>query len=66
MLELAAIVCLLDAPDQCKPLSLMFADEPGVTLQCQMGVGSPVQLARWRDGHPGWFVKRWRCSRPTS
>lgn len=59
MLELAMIVCASFSPHHCKDVSLIFADVSPV--QCQMGFGAQVQIAKWIEGHPNWRVASWKC-----
>jgi hypothetical protein len=61
MIELALIVCTIYGPTECKPVSLVFAAEPGMALQCQMGLAGQDQIAKWSAAHPQYTVKRWTC-----
>jgi hypothetical protein len=61
MIELVFIVCLADAPNQCKDIHLTYAEETVTPQQCVMQ-GQP-QIARWiSENPPIWEVKRWYCS----
>jgi hypothetical protein len=63
MIELVLIVCLANAPDQCKDVHLTYADEYATPMQCLMQ-GQP-QIAQWIVEHPPiWRVKRWWCGHP--
>jgi hypothetical protein len=60
MIELVFIVCLANAPEQCKDVHLTYAEEYADTMQCVLQ-GQP-QIARWISEHaPIWTVKRWYC-----
>lgn len=60
MIELVLIVCLANAPDDCKDVHLTYADEFATTAQC-MRRGQP-QIAQWIvEQPPIWKVKRWYC-----
>ena len=58
MMTIVMSVCsVLSA--HCKEVELVFAD---LTLvQCQMGIGSQVEMAKWTAGHPNWIIAKWRC-----
>jgi len=61
MIDLVLIVCLANAPQQCKDVYLSQAEEFFSPLQCMMQ-GQP-HIARWiGDNPPIWTVKRWYCS----
>jgi hypothetical protein len=59
MIELVVSVCLLDDPSQCKDISLVYSAEGVTPSQCLMM--SPAEIAKWSEGHPKWFAKRWTC-----
>lgn len=59
MIELAFVACL---GTQCRDFSLTFADVS--LMQCQIGIGAQMQIADWKKGHPGWYVKKHRCQIP--
>lgn len=62
MLEIIASVCLLYEVDRCKEVTLPTATEQALTpMQCLMG--AQIDLARWQDEHPRYFVKRWSCQK---
>ena len=63
MIELLVSVCFIAEPARCKDVALIFAAVPGVELQCQMGMAGQDQIAKWREAHPHWTVKRWTCRR---
>lgn len=59
MLELIVSVCLLDDPNRCKDVNLVFSDENVTQMQCMMGAAP--EIAKWVDEHPKWVAKRWQC-----
>lgn len=59
MLELVVSVCLISDPTRCKEISLVYSDENLTPMQCLMM--SPPEIAKWAEGHPGYFAKKWSC-----
>ena len=59
MIELVVSVCLISSPDQCKDVSLIYSAESVSSLQCVMG--AQPEIAKWKEAHPKWHVKRWTC-----
>ena len=59
MIELVVSVCLLTDPTKCKDVSLTYSAEDMTPYQCMMM--SPQEIAKWSEGHPNWFAKRWSC-----
>ena len=61
MLHIVATVCLLySQPHKCKEISLSFEEDIS-PLQACMSVGPLVELAKWAESHPQWYVKRYTC-----
>lgn len=59
MIEIAAAVCLLSAPERCKDISLVFEAEAITPYSCVMyGQG---ELAKWSIEHQGWRIAKWTC-----
>ena len=59
MLELVVSVCLITDLSRCKDVSLTYSAEDMTLYQCMMM--SPVEIAKWSEGHPNWVAKRWTC-----
>jgi len=59
MLELVVTVCLMEEVTRCKDVKLTLME--GTPMQCMMS--SPVEIAKWSEGHPKWFAKKWSCRR---
>jgi hypothetical protein len=59
MIELVLSACLLDDPQRCKEVHLAFAGDDVTPMQCLMM--SPLEIAKWSEGHPKWVAKRWTC-----
>ncbi|TGN34709.1 hypothetical protein E4L95_23585 [Paracoccus liaowanqingii] len=64
MIELLISACTLSAqlaspPQQCRDFSLLF-DAREVSMLTCMTLGQP-QVARWKEAHPQWNVRRWQC-----
>jgi len=62
MLHIVATVCLLySQPHKCKEIVLSFAEEVSPIMAC-MSVGPLVELAKWHESNPNWYVKRYKCT----
>ena len=59
MIELVVTVCLMTDPSRCRDVSLVYAGEDVSPMQCLMQ--SPAEIAKWSEGHPNWYAKRWSC-----
>jgi hypothetical protein len=59
MIELVVTVCLAADPSRCREISLVYAAENLTPHQCMMA--SPLEIAKWSEGHPNWVAKRWTC-----
>jgi hypothetical protein len=59
MLELILTTCLLEDHSRCKDVSLTYMSESTTPMQCMMM--SPAEIAKWQEGHPKWFAKKWGC-----
>ena len=59
MIELILSVCLLSDPNRCKEVSLVYSAEDLSAMQCL--VMSMPEIAKWAEGHPRYFAKRWSC-----
>ena len=57
MLELIIAACLATGP--CRDFQLLYdARDASVTACVAMG---QVEIARWKETHPDWIVRRWSC-----
>jgi hypothetical protein len=61
MIELVISACQLFGA-QCHDVSLVFADVS--LMQCQIGMGAQMQIAKWKNEHPQWRVERYHCQIP--
>lgn len=61
MIEVVALVCSMQAPLRCKDVHMSFMADSVTPQQCMMY--GQMELAKWSVGHPGWAVRKWRCSR---
>jgi len=59
MIELVLSVCLLADPTRCKEVSLVYSAEGLTPMQCVMM--APPEIAKWAEGHPNYFAKKWGC-----
>lgn len=57
MLELVVIFCLIETPDVCKERPLSYFEDAVTPMQL-MSRAQP-EIAKWIEGHPGYFAKRW-------
>lgn len=61
MIELVLLACLVDKPDNCRDVGLMYSSENLTPMQCMMQ--APPYMAKWVGEHPGWKVMKWTCRR---
>ena len=61
MLELVVTFCLLKDASDCKERIMTYSEE-SVTLMQLMG-GAQPEIAKWMEGHPGHFAKKWTVRR---
>lgn len=61
MLELVLVACLADDVTRCREVSLTYLEESVTPMQCM--TASQVEIAKWIEGHPSYFAKRWTCRR---
>lgn len=59
MIELVIAVCSILHGGSCKEVSLVFADVS--LIQCQIGAGAQMEVAKWRSEHPEWSVHKYKC-----
>lgn len=53
-------VCLLNNPEQCKPITLTFSEEQPHMGIC--GAQAMAEIAKWMEAHPGYYLQRWSCA----
>lgn len=62
MLHIIATVCVLySSPLKCKEITLSFAEEIS-PLQACMSPGPMIELSKWHQMNPNYWVKRYTCS----
>ncbi len=59
MLELVALVCLVNSPTHCKDVALNYSEEAMTPMQCLMQ--AQIELSKWVGEHPNWRVERYSC-----
>ena len=59
MIEIAAAVCLITAPERCRDVTLTFEAESVTPFACMMY--GQAELAKWTNDHPAWKIGRWSC-----
>ena len=63
-LEILLLACTILGQDTCKEIKINL--EPGTPLtpyHCQFS--GLIEIEKWVTEHPGYYPKRWTCSRPT-
>jgi hypothetical protein len=59
MIEIAAAVCMISAPERCREIQLTYDVENVSPISCMMYGQS--ELAQWTEVHPNWRVSRFSC-----
>jgi hypothetical protein len=59
MLAIILSACLTNDPNVCKDYKISVDASLDPTT-CAMD--APPHFARWAEEHPGWKIKRWRCT----
>lgn len=59
MIAIILSACLANDPHVCKDYKISV-DSNLDTTQCAMY--APPYFAEWNEQHPGWQIKRWRCT----
>ena len=60
MIELIVAVCMIDAPERCKDVTLTFEAENVTMRQCM--ANGQIALAGWIGEHPNWTIQKWSCN----
>lgn len=58
-LVLVLIACLISDPTSCKQFNIHFNGHATTPMQCMMV--SMQELAKWKDQHPQYMPKKWKC-----
>ena len=59
MITLSFIVCSLYSTSDCRRVELNFVEEGLTPMACMFG--AQPQIAKWAEGHPDVYVKKWTC-----
>jgi hypothetical protein len=59
MIEIAAAVCMISAPERCHEIQLTFDVENVSPANCMMF--GQTQLAQWAAEHPNWRISKFMC-----
>ncbi len=59
MIEIAAAVCMISAPERCRDITLTFDADSVTPITCMMNGQS--ELAQWTVEHPNWRIARFSC-----
>ncbi len=59
MLAIILSACMATDPGVCKDYKIPLSVDVDTT-QCAMA--APPHFAKWTEEHPGWQVKKWRCT----
>lgn len=59
MLAIILSACMMNEPNVCKDYKIPLSTDVDLG-RCAMD--APPYFAQWADEHPGWQIKRWRCT----
>jgi hypothetical protein len=59
MIEIAAAVCLMSSPQQCRDITITFEADSVSPAMCM--TQGQIQLAEWTVSHPNWRIQRFTC-----
>lgn len=59
MLAIILSACLLNDPATCRDFKVPLNADIDIT-RCAMF--APPHFSQWANEHPGWQIKRWRCT----
>lgn len=59
MISLIISACLVTAPWECKDFQETFIEEHLTPMRCVMQ--AMPELAKWKEGHPGWEITKYKC-----
>ena len=59
MITMFILACTLYKTDDCRMHELTFVEEGLTPMACMLG-SQPV-IAKWAEGHPNVYVKKWTC-----
>ncbi|MBR2536059.1 MAG: hypothetical protein IKE66_08320 [Hyphomicrobium sp.] len=59
MLAIILSACLANDPGVCKDYKIPLSSDVDPT-RCAMH--APPYFAQWNEDHPGWTIKKWRCT----
>ena len=59
MLAIILSACMANDPNVCKDYKIPLAAEVDIN---RCAIDAPPHFAQWVDEHPGWTIKKWRCT----
>jgi hypothetical protein len=59
MLAIVLSACMANDPNVCKDYKIPLDADIDPT-RCAMY--APPHFAKWNNDHPGWTIKKWRCT----
>ncbi len=62
MLAIVLSACMANDPSVCKDYKIPLSTDVDPT-RCAMD--APPHFAKWYEDHPGWEIKKWRCTTAT-
>ena len=62
MIVIVLSACMANDPQVCKDYKIPV-NEGLDAMQCALY--APPHFAKWSDEHPGWMIKKWRCTSAT-
>ncbi len=60
MIAIILSACMANDPNVCKDYKIPLSDQVSDINSCAMD--APPHFAQWSEEHPGWQIKRWRCT----
>jgi hypothetical protein len=59
VIELAASICMISSPLNCRDLTLNFEADNVTPMACMMN--GQIALSQWTNDHPNWRVEKFSC-----
>jgi hypothetical protein len=59
MLAIILSACMANDPNVCKDYKIPLSSDVDIN---RCAIDAPPHFAQWAEQHPGWQIKRWRCT----
>lgn len=63
MLAIILSACMANDPSVCKDYKIPLASDLDIG---RCALYAPPHFAKWAEEHPGWSIRRWRCTSGSS